>query len=728
MKKILVLFMFIATCMFAKQDEILLLHSYNKGLKWSDGISKGVEDVFKKHPNFELTTEYMDSKKIDSKEYFDSLVKLYTKKFSNRRYKAIITADNYAFKFALDNYERLFKGIPIVFCGVENFDKKEIPIHLQSRIAGVIEYKSIKRNIELIRELIKNLKTIYIMSDNSYSSLEIKAQILDVAKEYNNRIEIIYDNDIALESIDKKLDKLPSNSAILFTSFYKDKYGRYIPYTELESFFRSSKFPIIALNKIHLGHGVVGGVMINPYEQGNMAAKMVFDIVNGKNPLQLDIAKPLARYYFDDEVFKKYNLERSKVPIMSTFINEPKSFFEKNRKFVDSVFLMMPILLLLIIGLIVNIVKKTKLEIQLVEQNKLDNVLLNNVKNSIFWKSNDDYILGCNDSFYKLLGLEKSQIIGKKIDELIPEFCQNVNSSDDFMEEVELNLTINKKNLDVILKRKQYHDKNNQQAGVVTVIEDITEVKKLQLQRKKDEQFLIQRSKLSEIGEMMTSVAHQWKAPLVEISTIAQEFLYKKKKQNTITQEYAQEIANDIMNQVGYMTKTIDDFRAFIKPSSKKTVFDIKNAITELLNIVEHNIKYNYINLHVGYKDDEAYEVFGYPNEFKQSLLNIINNAVDSILQKREHQEFQGEILIDIYKKDALTCINIKDNGVGIKQGNLKLIFEPYNTSKKNGDGFGLYMAKVIIEDKMDGEVKALECTDGASFLVCIKSVEKGGK
>jgi hypothetical protein len=78
---LLTLFLF-SNIAFAYGKEILLLHSYNKGLKWSDGISKGVSEVFSNYPEFEITTEYMDSKKIDSNHYFDALLNLYDKKFT----------------------------------------------------------------------------------------------------------------------------------------------------------------------------------------------------------------------------------------------------------------------------------------------------------------------------------------------------------------------------------------------------------------------------------------------------------------------------------------------------------------------------------------------------------------------------------------------------------------------------------------------------------------------
>lgn len=722
MKIVLLLISLIIGLYANETKEILLLHSYNKGLKWSDGISQGVEEAMLKHPEYELTTDYMDSKKIDSFEYFDLLIDLYQKKYINRKYKVIIAADNYAYNFALKNHEKLFHNIPIVFCGVENFNKKKIPIKLQNYVTGVIEYKEIKKNIKLIKKVLPDVKTIYIISDNSFSSLVIKKQILSRAKEFKKDLNIIYDNEIEMETISQKINNLPKNSVILFTSLYRDKNYRYIPYNELRLFFKSSKIPIFAVNKIHLGEGVLGGVMINPYQQGYLATQKAFEILNGKNILNIKIDKPAGEYNFDYNILKKFNINRLNIPTNANIINKPKTFFEKNRELVESAFSMLPLLLFLLLGLIVNIIRRIRVEIKLIEKNKLDNVLLNNVQSGIFWKSNDDILLGCNQPLCNFLNLSKEEIIGKKMKEIMPELCQKIFKPDEFINEIEMTLTNKtKERINVLIKRKQYYNNKNEEAGIITIISDMTKMKKLEAQRKKDEQFIIQRSKLSEIGEMMASVAHQWKNPLVEISAIAQELQYKRKKAQ-ITQEDTDLFVYDIMTQVGYMTNTIDDFRNFIKPSSFKSEFSVNKAVKELLNIIEHNIKYNYIKVNIVYENNLEYFIFGYSNEFKQSILNIINNAKDSIIKRKEKEDINGVISLYIKNSQNMVCINIKDNGLGIPKEKLNSIFEPFITSKKGGDGFGLYMVKLIIEDKMGGSISALECENGAEIMICIKN------
>ena len=100
---------------------------------------------------------------------------------------------------------------------------------------------------------IPNLNTIYIISDDTFSSLAIKEQILEDIKEFEKDTKIIFDNQIDISTLGQKINSLPLNSAVLFTSLYKDKNDKYITYSQIRDFFSSSKYPIFALNKIHLG-------------------------------------------------------------------------------------------------------------------------------------------------------------------------------------------------------------------------------------------------------------------------------------------------------------------------------------------------------------------------------------------------------------------------------------------------------------------------------------------
>lgn len=718
MKQLKWIFIFPILLFSTEFKEILLLHSYNDGLKWTNGITSGIREVLKDYPFYELSVDYMDSKKYQEEEYLKYLVKLYEKKFFKKKFDVIITADNYAYDFVLKYHKSIFKSSNIVFCGLENFKDKSINKKDKKYITGVVEYKDINENIKIIYKLIPDLETLYIISDNSFSSRAIKQQIIDSSKKFRSKFKVIFDDNIETDNIKNKIDNLSDNSVILFTSLYQDNFYNYISYEKLREFFQNSKIPIFALNKIHLGEGIVGGKLVEPIIQGKQAILKAINIIEGKLPSDIPISIPNSKYYFDYKVLEKFNIDILKLPLDSNIINRPKNFFEKYRKYIDSAFLLMPLLVLLTLGLIINLIKNHKISKKLNEQNILNKVLLNNIKSIIYWQSNEGILLGCNDSLCSLLKKPRSKILGKKMKIILPQIYRDINNFDEFIcYEIEYTLKIDEKKIDTMIRRKKYFNDENKEAGIVTTIIDISKLKALKLRSKKDEQLMVQRSKLTEIGEMLTSIVHQWKTPLIEISTIAQELLYKP----SLTKNESKAFVDDIMLQVQYMTNTIDDFKAFIKPSTKKRYFDIKSAINSLLKVVEHNFKYNYINVSIEYEKYGDLKIYGYENEFKQAILNILNNSKDSILKRKQKESINGEIKIFIKRLVNTININIIDNGIGIKEENLNKIFDPFFTSKKGGDGFGLYMVKLILEDKMNAKIEALKYENGANIEICLE-------
>jgi signal transduction histidine kinase len=178
------------------------------------------------------------------------------------------------------------------------------------------------------------------------------------------------------------------------------------------------------------------------------------------------------------------------------------------------------------------------------------------------------------------------------------------------------------------------------------------------------------------------------------------------------------------MVQVRYMTDTINDFQKFIMPSTQKTVFDVSEAIETMMKIINHNIKYNYIDVTIDVSNATNLMVSGYKNEFMQTLLNVVNNAKEQIKEARENKLIKrGSIFIQIYNYSKKVIIDIKDNGGGIPIDKMPNIFDAYYTTKEQGHGIGLYMSKLIIEDKMGGKIRASNTNEGACFTITLGNV-----
>ena len=120
----------------------------------------------------------------------------------------------------------------------------------------------------------------------------------------------------------------------MFTSLYRDKDEVYVPYAKIRSFFQNTSLPIFALTSIHLGEGIVGGIMVDPIEQGKEAAKKAVQISKGKAPSSIPITTPPARAMFDYKAALRAYILIDNIPIDSILINQPLGFLERNREFV----------------------------------------------------------------------------------------------------------------------------------------------------------------------------------------------------------------------------------------------------------------------------------------------------------------------------------------------------------------------------------------------------------
>lgn len=227
--------------------------------------------------------------------------------------------------------------------------------------------------------------------------------------------------------------------------------------------------------------------------------------------------------------------------------------------------------------------------------------------------------------------------------------------------------------------------------------------------RQKD-RILIQQSKLASMGEMLGAIAHQWRQPLNNVNLII-HFLYDYYNSEKVDKTKIEKYINNAKKNIEYLSQTIDDFRNFYKPSKEKNSFKLKDCINLVFHIIEHELKEFQIKFEV---NGSNYEIYSFENEFKQALLNILNNAKDAIVNKRKKGFFEAYIIIDVSKNDGFIEINIKNNGGNIPNDIIDRIFEPYFTTKfeDKGTGIGLYMTKSIIENNIKGSIKVENLND----------------
>jgi len=128
--------------------DILILHSYHYGYKWTDDITKGLDDTLSQsRVPLALHVEYMDTKRVASPNYDENLAGFYKKKFQGITFAVIVCSDNNAVQFMAVHGRTVFPGTPVVFCGF-NFLRKEDLVDLKG-FTGVNEEADLGAGIDL---------------------------------------------------------------------------------------------------------------------------------------------------------------------------------------------------------------------------------------------------------------------------------------------------------------------------------------------------------------------------------------------------------------------------------------------------------------------------------------------------------------------------------------------------------------------------------------------------
>lgn len=265
--------------------------------------------------------------------------------------------------------------------------------------------------------------------------------------------------------------------------------------------------------------------------------------------------------------------------------------------------------------------------------------------------------------------------------------------------------------------------------------------------RKKNEQVLFEQSRFLAMGQMISAIEHQWRQPLSALG-INIEDLEDAYATNELDSEYIHELTEDSMSMIKTISKTMEDLNRFFRTSHEEKPFSVPQILNEVFGLIMARLFNSDISFHIMYSEKNStieandkdvfefikkindFQTKGVPAEFKQVIINILNNSVDAILEKKSDSSnhTEGHISLEIEKNSDDFHLYIRDNGIGITHDAVTKIFEPYYTTKAGGSGIGLYMSKIIVEEHMGGQISASPPPGGAIFTIVLPIAENQSK
>ena len=267
-----------------------------------------------------------------------------------------------------------------------------------------------------------------------------------------------------------------------------------------------------------------------------------------------------------------------------------------------------------------------------------------------------------------------------------------------------------------IASKEDRHYSSNDENLLVAISRQLaTTIEKVQLYEetcrayedlRRTQEQLLQSEKMSAVGQLISGVAHELNNPLTAILGYAQ--LLEGADLDHRSADYVRKL----FKQAQRTHRVVQNLLSFARQRKpQKQEVDLRKVLEEALTLREYDLKVNNVSLERDIPENLP-SVVGDPHQLEQVFLNIVNNALDAIVEASG----SGVLKVRVFQKDAYVCVEFDDSGPGIKDPSR--IFDPFYTTKSigKGTGLGLSICYGIVKEH-GGEIVARNREEGGATI-----------
>ncbi len=725
-------------------QKILLLHSYHSGFKWTDDITRGIKDTF--GDNINLFIEYMDTKHQYNEEYLDSFTELLKNKASLHNFQLIITTDNNAFDYIINEGRSMFGYTPVVFCGL-NYPEDMLE-KAGSHVTGIIEEVNFEENIDLIHTLHPYAKELVFITDDTPTGDRLQEEFNKKAPAFLKDFQkITIWNNVSMVELLSRLKRLPENAVVLYSIFFRDAENTFYDWKQATQLITgAASVPVYGLWDFNLGQGIVGGTLVSGYTQGVEAGKKAKRILSGTSVVKVPIETSSPNIYaFDYTELDKYGIEEKALPPGSLVINSPHSVIQENKNLFIAIFTVIIFLSILVIALIVNVILRHRVEKALKRAQNYIVSIINSMPSIIVGVDTRGCITNWNLKAEQEGKISTEEAMGKSFSRVFPRFASQMEQINEAIR--------NQKTAHFVKTHEASQEQSlyeeiyvyplitDEAEGAVIRVDDKTEQRKF-------EEMMIQNEKMLSVGGLAAGMAHEINNPLSAMVQNAQVALQRINTENPANLRAAEKAGVPFSRIQSYIKeRDIPQQLYMIREAgthAKEIVMNMLNFAhrgdadrsnhdpiklldrTIELASIEFNLKKNNDFKKIKLVKEYGSDIPLIPCEagkIRQVYFNILSNGAAAMYEKQRllQGEYTPQFTFRASREEETIRIEISDNGIGIPEEIKSRIFEPFFTTKPVGEGtgLGLSIAYYIITESHGGTMEVESLKDvGTTFII----------
>ncbi|MCD4829149.1 MAG: response regulator [Candidatus Cloacimonetes bacterium] len=717
-----------------------MLHAYHQGYDWTDSIHRGIVSALEED-NIELFVEHMDTKRHYCDEYYDFLETLYFCRYveSGIHFDAIVCSDDNALNFLLDRRDRLFPGVPIVFCGINRFTPERIAGH--EGITGVNEDISMRATIDLALRLRPNARRLGVITDDVVTGRLHRKSAEQAVPFFEDRVEFVWLTNMEPEDIKTAVATFNEQDIILFLSYFVSPSGDAYPITEIAQMVsEASPAPVFSLWDFMMGSGTLGGEMLSGEEQGATAGRLAHRVLSGEDVSTIDpVLESPNMFMFDYRLLQRFGITQSELPEDSVIMFEPpQSMWQKYKLWI--IFALSFILLeaLLILRLIIGRHRRIQLEHSLRASEEYNRVLFENIRDAVIVVNTDRLIQYVNPATGELFGYDVSALIGQSARMLYSNDFEyeKIGKAMIFSGGVTARLIearFSKKSglvFDGEVHFSELLDGGGVSVGYLGSFRDISERKRAENHRFEMERQIQQTQRLESLGVLAGGIAHDFNNILMAVLGYAELALEQISPVSPVR--------HNLQEITIAAHRAAELCRQMLAYSGKSTFMMERTSLAELIEEIAHLLKMSIskkavLNMHL---EHNLPDIMADASQIRQVIMNLIINASEAIGDR------SGVITIhagatrcdyDYLRKTELSNdlvpglyihIEVIDTGCGMDVTTQARIFEPFFSTKFTGRGLGLAAVMGIIRSHKGALKVYSEPGKGTTFKILFAALE----